>query len=101
MADRVSHGYDLAGKLFEMRGEDLCIGGLAVREVVSEVGSPAYLYDGGAMRRAYRRLAAALGGFASIYYSAKANPARHLPLALRQTESSSPGPASVARSWRR
>lgn len=76
MADPVSHGYDLARKLFEIRGEDLCIGGLPVREVVSEVGSPAYLYDGGAMRRAYRRLASALGGFASIYYSAKANPAR-------------------------
>ncbi|WP_411033333.1 type III PLP-dependent enzyme [Shinella sp. BYT-45] len=79
MADPVnraaSHGYALAESLFEVRGDDLCVGGLAVRSIVSQVGSPAYIYDGRQMRRAYRRLAGALGGFASIYYSAKANPA--------------------------
>ena len=75
MADPTNHGYALAARLFETRGEDLCIGGLPVRDIIAEVGSPAYLYDGEAMRRAYRRLAAALGDFAAIYYSAKANPA--------------------------
>lgn len=79
MADPASkpsnHGYDLAQGLFEVRGDDLCIGDLPVRTIVSEVGSPAYIYDGAQMRRAYRRLAAALGDFAAIYYSAKANPA--------------------------
>lgn len=76
MADPTNHGYALAARLFETRGEDLCIGGLPVRDIIADVGSPAYLYDGEAMRRAYRRLAVALGEFAAIYYSAKANPAR-------------------------
>jgi len=71
-----SHGYDLARTLFDVAGSDLLVGGLPVRTIVDQTGSPAYLYDGGRMRRAYRRLADALGGFAAIYYSAKANPAR-------------------------
>ncbi|WP_439615227.1 type III PLP-dependent enzyme [Shinella sp.] len=79
MADNVqkpaNHGYELAKGLFEINGDDLVLGGLPVRTIVAEVGSPAYLYDGQLMRRAYRRLADALKGFASIYYSAKANPA--------------------------
>lgn len=79
MADRAMkvtrHGYGLANELFAVQGDDLHVGGLSVREIVSEVGSPAYIYDGAVMRGAYRRLAAALDGFAAIYYSAKANPA--------------------------
>lgn len=75
MADPTNHGYEFARNLFEVKGDDLHVGGLSVRSVVSEVGSPAYIYDAGQMRRAYRRLAATLDGFASIYYSAKANPA--------------------------
>jgi diaminopimelate decarboxylase len=70
------HGYPLATELFEVRGDDLQVGELSVREIVSQIGSPAYIYDGAVMRRAYRRLAAVLDGFAAIYYSAKANPAR-------------------------
>ncbi|GAA4161578.1 type III PLP-dependent enzyme [Shinella granuli] len=70
------HGYALADELFQVRGDDLHVGGLSVREIVSQLGSPAYIYDGAVMRRAYRRLAAVLDGFAAIYYSAKANPAR-------------------------
>ncbi|EYR77441.1 type III PLP-dependent enzyme [Shinella sp. DD12] len=70
------HGYPLATELFEVRGDDLHVGELSVREIVSQMGSPAYIYDGAVMRRAYRRLAAVLDGFAAIYYSAKANPAR-------------------------
>lgn len=73
-----NHGYALARELFAVRGDDLIVGGLSVREIVARLGSPAYLYDGAAMRRAYRRLAGVLDGFASIYYSAKANPARRV-----------------------
>lgn len=79
MADIVpkaaNHGYDLAMDRFDIRGDDLLLGGLPVRKIIAEVGSPAYLYDGRVMRQAYRRLAAALAGFATIFYSAKANPA--------------------------
>lgn len=75
MAEPTNHGYEFARDLFEVKGDDLIVGGLAVRSIVSKVGSPVYIYDGQGMRSAYRRLAAALDGFASIYYSAKANPA--------------------------
>ena len=73
-----NHGYALARELFAVRNDDLIVGGLSVREIVARLGSPAYLYDGAAMRRAYRRLAGVLDGFAAIYYSAKANPARRV-----------------------
>jgi diaminopimelate decarboxylase len=56
-------------------GPDLLVGGVAVSEIAAAAGTPAYLYDGGVMRRAYRSLAQALRGFAAIHYSVKANPA--------------------------
>jgi diaminopimelate decarboxylase len=75
-ANTAEHGYELARRLFELRGDDLCVGGLPVRSIVSRTGSPVFIYDGSVMRMAYRRLSKALEGFASIYYSAKANPAQ-------------------------
>lgn len=71
-----NHGYDLAPNAFRVEGDDLIVGGLPVRTIVRQVGTPAYIYDGALMRRAYRRLSQALDGFASIYYSVKANPAQ-------------------------
>jgi len=78
MADTVTavnHGYEFAGRLFEIDGDDLLIGGVSTRSIISTVGSPAYIYDARLMRKAYRRLSDALDGFASVYYSVKANPA--------------------------
>lgn len=69
-----SHGYDVAAAHFQVEGPDLLVGGLAVRDIVEKTGTPAYIYDAATMRSAYRRLAAALEGFASIHYSVKANP---------------------------
>ena len=60
---------------FAVAGPDLLVGGVPVREIAAAAGTPAYIYDGGAMRRAYRSLAQALQGFAVIHYSVKANPA--------------------------
>jgi diaminopimelate decarboxylase len=60
---------------FTVAGADLLVGGVPVRELAAAAGTPAYLYDGGVMRRAYRSLAQALQGFAIIHYSVKANPA--------------------------
>ncbi|MFN6984925.1 MAG: type III PLP-dependent enzyme, partial [Rhizobium oryzihabitans] len=69
-----SHGPALAAAQFAVDENDLVIGGLAVRDIVAETGTPCFLYDASAMRRAYRDLATALSGFADIFYSVKANP---------------------------
>ncbi|CAN1559774.1 LysA Diaminopimelate decarboxylase [Rhabdaerophilaceae bacterium] len=50
------------------------VGGLALSELVARFGSPLYVYDAAVLRRRFRALAAALEGFASVYYSIKANP---------------------------
>jgi diaminopimelate decarboxylase len=60
---------------FAVAGADLVVGGVPVREIAAAAGTPAFIYDGGVMRRAYRSLAQALQGFAAIHYSVKANPA--------------------------
>ncbi|KJX88368.1 Diaminopimelate decarboxylase DAP decarboxylase [Agrobacterium tumefaciens] len=73
-----NHGPALAAGLFDISENDLLIGGLSVRDIVAETGTPCFLYDNSAMRQAYRDLETALSGFADIYYSVKANPpARH------------------------
>lgn len=70
-----SHGAALARSLFAVDGPHLIAGGLRVADIVAQVGTPAFIYDGAVMRRAYRALASALRGFADIHYSVKANPA--------------------------
>nr|WP_236759987.1 type III PLP-dependent enzyme [Agrobacterium tumefaciens] len=69
-----SHGPAFAAALFGISENDLMIGGLPVRDIVAGTGTPCFLYDASAMRRAYRNLETALSGFADIYYSVKANP---------------------------
>src|SRR5215213_8084227 len=52
----------------------LCVGGLALEEVVAATGTPAYVYDLDAVAAAYRRAAAAfepIGG--RVLYAVKAN----------------------------
>lgn len=79
-----SHGPAFAAGQFEIRGNDLVIGGLPVRDIVAETGTPCFIYDASAMRRAYRDLEAALAGFADIYYSVKANPLPAIVSLFRQ-----------------
>jgi diaminopimelate decarboxylase len=79
-----SHGPALAAASFDINENDLVIGGLAVRDIVAETGTPCFLYDAGAMRRAYRDLQATLSGFADIYYSVKANPLPAIITLFRQ-----------------
>lgn len=52
----------------------LTIGGIATTDLAAAYGSPLYVYDGDVIVRRYRALTAALNGFASVYYSIKANP---------------------------
>ena len=68
-------GAGLVAEHFALRGPDLLVGGIPVSEIAAAAGTPAFIYDGGVMRRAYRALARALSGFAEIHYSVKANPA--------------------------
>jgi diaminopimelate decarboxylase len=74
LADR-NHGYAVARETFSVEGGHLHVGGLQLATLIRDVGTPAYVYDGGVIRRTYRRLAEALRGFAHIHYSIKANPA--------------------------
>lgn len=64
----------LAREHFEVEGKDLLVGGIPVKELIAQVGTPAYLYDAGVMRRTYARLARAVSD-ADLHYSVKANPA--------------------------
>src|SRR5688572_19750399 len=66
---------ELVARNFAVEGPELLVGGVPVREIAAAAGTPAYIYDGGLMRRAYAALARALSGFAAIHYSVKANPA--------------------------
>ncbi|SFV37240.1 diaminopimelate decarboxylase [Devosia crocina] len=72
------HGMDLAHENFAVSGPDLILGGVSVRAVAEEFGTPAFIYDGGVMRRHYRALAETLSGFAAVHYSVKANPLREI-----------------------
>lgn len=65
----------LVARQFKVAGADLHAGGLPIRELAARHGTPLFIYDSGVMRASYRALAQALGGFAHIHYSVKANPA--------------------------
>lgn len=54
--------------------DELLIGGVPVSRLVQEHGSPLFVYDADIARRRYRDLSAAVSGFASVFYSVKANP---------------------------
>lgn len=64
----------LIAENFGARDGVLTVGGIPVTELAAAYGSPLYVYDGDVIVRRYRALAAALGGFADVYYSIKANP---------------------------
>jgi diaminopimelate decarboxylase len=52
----------------------LLIDGVSVREVADCVGTPCYVYGSGVIRRSLASLRDAVGEFAEIYFSIKANP---------------------------
>ncbi|WP_454700831.1 type III PLP-dependent enzyme [Agrobacterium burrii] len=79
-----SHGPALAAAQFTVTDNDLVIGGLAVRDIVAQTGTPCFLYDASVMRSAYQNLETALSGFADIYYSVKANPLPAIIALFRQ-----------------
>ena len=68
LADRL-----IAENFSRVRG-GLTVGGIALEALAETYGTPLFVYDTVLMRRAYRRLKAAVAGFAEIDYSIKANP---------------------------
>lgn len=56
----------------------MLIGGVPVDTLAAQFGTPLYAYDAAVIRRRYRTLREAVGGFADIHYSIKANPAREV-----------------------
>lgn len=64
----------LVASHFATDGAELCVGGVSVNELKAAYGTPLFVYDGGIMRATYQMLARALGGFADVYFSVKANP---------------------------
>jgi diaminopimelate decarboxylase len=74
MADPGSLARQLVTDRFAVQGPDFAIGGVTLRALAEQFGTPFFAYDAHGMRESYRALAAAVDGFASIYYSIKANP---------------------------
>lgn len=68
----------LIAESFAVVGGTLRVGGLSVADIAADTGTPLFVYDAALLRRSYRRLAAAVNGFADIYYSLKANPNPHI-----------------------
>lgn len=52
----------------------LQVGGIPASVLVAQFGSPLYVYDASILRRRFEQLSAAVRGFASVFYSIKANP---------------------------
>ncbi len=79
MADRApaasgSAGTDRPDDAFVYRDGRLSAEGIALDRIAQSVGTPAYVYAGGAIRTAYRRFAAALSPLGvAIAYAVKAN----------------------------
>ncbi len=65
----------LAAEHFSTRGGHLLVGEHTVEALAKRLGTPLFIYDAAVMRRSFRRLAEAVEGFATIYFSVKANPA--------------------------
>jgi diaminopimelate decarboxylase len=72
--DRGALARRLVGDNFQVAGPDLAIGGITMRTLAERFGTPFFVYDAAAIRSNYLRLVAAVGDFASIYFSIKANP---------------------------
>jgi len=56
----------------------LAVGDVPVADLAARFGTPLYLYDAGLIRRRFRALSSALAGFATVYFSIKANPNPHV-----------------------
>src|SRR5690606_13196389 len=65
---------ELISENFSVISDTLHIGGISVEDLARRFGTPLFLYDAGILRARLAELRSALGGFADIFYSVKANP---------------------------
>jgi diaminopimelate decarboxylase len=70
----VDHARDLIARHFGQAAGELLIGGVPVRQIVAQFGSPLYIYDLEIACQQWRSLRAALPSRFAIYFSVKANP---------------------------
>jgi diaminopimelate decarboxylase len=66
----------LISRYFDATGGELRIGGLPIRAVAEQFGTPLFIYDETMLDRKWSRLRQALPDAFDIYYSVKANPVR-------------------------
>ncbi len=64
----------LVDRHFTTRDGELIVGGVGVRALVEQFGSPLYVYDASVMRAQLRALRDALGSRVDVFFSVKANP---------------------------
>jgi diaminopimelate decarboxylase len=72
----MSHALDLIRRTFACRDGKILAGGVPVRDIADEHGTPLFIYDRGVIERKLGILRTALGKHFTIYYSVKANPSR-------------------------
>jgi diaminopimelate decarboxylase len=87
---------------FQHSGRGLVCDGVTIQSIVDEVGTPAYVYSGRAIRDAYGAIDAAFGAFPhAIHYALKANSTLALLRLLRslgsRADANSGGEIAVAR----
>jgi len=70
----MNHAREVIARWFGHAGGELIVGERRVSDIVAEVGTPAFVYDGKVLERKWQLLRAALPDRFDIYYSTKANP---------------------------
>ena len=68
------HVARLLERYFEVRDDELYIGGLSASQLAEEFGTPIFLYDQGVILRKLREVGSVLPSGFSLFYSIKANP---------------------------
>jgi diaminopimelate decarboxylase len=70
----VDHARRLIARHFSGSGAELCMGGVAVGDVVAQHGTPVFVYDRQVLEATWARLRSTYPSSFSIAYSVKANP---------------------------
>ncbi len=71
---KCDHAARIVQRYFEVRNNELCIGGIPVSQLAEQYGTPLFVYDQGIILNKISELRAALPSWFDLYYSIKANP---------------------------
>jgi diaminopimelate decarboxylase len=72
--EQFNHGLNLIAQHWPESTDALTISAHKISDLVPSDSGPTFIYDANIMRQQYEALKAAVGDFADIYYSGKANP---------------------------